>query len=370
MKRRKILVLTNDTTYTYHLRYELLERLIAAGHDVVIACKLLSFAEELRTLGCRLVDLDTNRHGKNPVADLRLLIRYRKLLNDEKPDVVLTYNIKPNVYGSMACRMTKTHYLPNVTGLGTALEYPGLMQAITSRLYKSGIAAADCVFFQNKENRSFFETHHMLPDGAKTRILPGSGVNLNAHRTVPYPDGDGKIRFLFIARVMREKGIDLYLAAARRICEAHGNAEFHVCGQCDDGNYLDRLEEAEKAGYIVYHGEQKDMTPFYGAAHCIVHPSYYPEGMSNVLLEAAAHGRPIITTDRAGCRETVEDGKSGFIIPIKDEDALTDALERFLKMSWEQKRDMGLAGRAKIEREFDREIVVEKYLDEIGKVLK
>lgn len=362
--------MANDTTYTYNLRNEILEKLIAEGHEIVVASKLLLHQEELKTLGCRLISIETNRHGTNPISDFALLLRYRNLLISEKPDVVLSYNIKPNAYGGIACRMTRTHYLPNITGLGTALEYPGFMQMITSMLYRVGVAKADCIFFQNEENRSFFETHHMLPDDAKTSILPGSGVNLNAHRTAPYPNSDGKIRFLFIARVMREKGIDLYLAAAKRICEAHGNAEFHVCGQCDDKNYLDRLEDAEKAGYIVYHGEQKDMVPFYDAAHCIVHPSYYPEGMSNVLLEAAAHGRPIITTDRAGCRETVEDGKSGFIIPIKDEDALTDALERFLKMSWEQKRDMGLAGRAKIEREFDREIVVEKYLDEIGKVLK
>ncbi len=364
----KILVLSNDTTYTYNLRNEVLERLVNDGHEVVVVSKPLLLQDELKALGCRLIDLNTNRHGTNPISDLGLLMQFRRIIKAEKPDLVLTYNIKPNAYGGMACRMTKSHYMPNITGLGTALEYPGLMQKITSRLYKSGVAGADCVFFQNEENKQFFESHHMLRKGTATVLLPGSGVSLNRHQPMPYPAEDGKIHFLFIARVMQEKGIDLYLGAAKRVFEKHKDVMFHICGQCDDEKYNGLLKEAEKSGYILYHGEQKDMVPFFEMAHCIVHPSYYPEGMSNVLLEAAAHCRPIITTDRSGCRETVEDGKTGFVIPIKNEDALTDALEKFLGMSWEQKRDMGLAGRAKIEREFDRQLVVKAYEKEIERI--
>jgi galacturonosyltransferase len=364
----KILVLSNDTTYTYNLRNEVLERLVNDGHEVVVVSKPLLLQDELKALGCRLIDLNTNRHGTNPISDLGLLMQFRRIIKAEKPDLVLTYNIKPNAYGGMACRMTKSHYIPNITGLGTALEYPGIMQKITSKLYKWGVAGADCVLFQNEENQRFFETHRMLRNGTRTRLLPGSGVSLKRHHAMPYPADDGKIHFLFIARIMQAKGIDLYLGAAKRIHEKHPNAVFHICGLCDDEKYNGLLKEAEKNGYILYHGEQKDMVPFFEMAHCIVHPSYYPEGMSNVLLEAAAHCRPIITTDRSGCRETVEDGKTGFVIPIKDEDALVNALERFLSMSWEQKRDMGLAGRAKVEREFDRQLVVEVYMDEVGKL--
>lgn len=368
MNSLKILVISNDTTYTYNLRNEVLESLVNDGHEVVVASKPLLLQDELKTIGCRLIDLETNRHGTSPISDLGLLLRCRRILKSEKPDLVLTYNIKPNAYGGMACRMTKSRYMANITGLGTALEYPGLMQKITSRLYKLGVAGADCVFFQNAENEQFFETHHMLRKGTHTRLLPGSGVSLKLHKAMPYPEESDRIHFLFIARIMQQKGIDLYLGAAKRIFETHKNVMFHICGLCDDAKYDGFLKEAQRDGYILYHGEQKDMIPFFEQAHCIVHPSYYPEGMSNVLLEAAAHCRPIITTDRSGCRETVEDGKTGFVIPIRDEDALVDALEKFLQMSWEQKRDMGLAGRAKIEREFDRQLVVKAYKEEIERI--
>lgn len=370
MKKLKVMILANDTTYTYNLRNEIIERLASDGHEVVVASQPLLLQEELKSLGCRLVNIETNRHGTNPLSDLGLLMKFRMVLSEERPDVALTYNIKPNAYGGIACRMTKTHYIPNITGLGTAVEYPGLMQKISTKLYKAGVAGADCIMFQNDENKQFFIDHHMMPKKARTRLLPGSGVSLKVHKAMEYPVDTGVINFLFIARVMAEKGIDLLLGAAKRIYEKHKNVMFHICGQCDDEKYIGLLKEAEKSGYINYHGEQKDMVPFFEMAHCIVHPSYYPEGMSNVLLEAAAHCRPIIATDRAGCRETVDEGKSGYIIPIKNQDALYDALERFLAMTWEQRRNMGLAGRAKVEHEFDRQLVVNAYMEEIARCIK
>lgn len=369
MNKLKVMILANDTTYTYNLRNEIIERLVLDGHEVVVVSQPLNLQEELKGLGCRLVDIKTNRHGTNPCSDFRLLLKFRKVLLDEKPDVALSYNIKPNVYGGIACRMTKTHYIANITGLGTAVEYPGLMQKITTMLYKIGIAGADCVMFQNRENMRFFVDNHMLPKKARIRLLPGSGVSLKVHKAMEYPEDNNMINFLFIARVMAEKGIDLYIGAAKRIYEKYKNVMFHICGQCDDKKYIRLLKEAEKDGYITYHGEQKSMVPFFEMAHCIVHPSFYPEGMSNVLLEAAAHCRPIIATDRAGCRETVDDGKSGFIIPIKNEDALVNALDKFLSMNWGKKRDMGRAGRAKVEREFNRQIVVRAYVEEIERII-
>lgn len=370
MEKLRIMILANDTTYVYNLRDELIERLVDDGYEVIVASRPLLFRDELKALGCRLIDIETDRHGKNPLNDLALLLKYIKILSQERPDVVLSYNIKPNVYGGMACRMTKTHYLPNITGLGKAVESPGLMQMISTRLYKLGIFGADCVFFQNEENRHFFKKNDLLREGCKTRLLPGSGVNLKIHQAMPYPKVDDKINILFVARIMREKGIDLYLDAATRIYDKHKKIMFHICGKCDDKKYIERLKSAEKKGNVIYHGEQKNIVPFFEMSHCIVHPSYYPEGMSNVLLEAAAHCRPIITTDRAGCRETIDKGKSGLIIPVKNADALVDALEDFLAMSWEQRRRMGLEGRAKIEREFDRQLVVKAYVEEIEKIGK
>lgn len=368
MNKLKILMLTNDTTYTYNLRNELIERLAADGHEVVVASRPLLLQDELKALGCKLIDIETDRNGTNPFSDLYLLIKYRKILQKERPNIVLTYNIKPNVYGGMACRMAGVHYIPNITGLGTAVEYPGLLQKITTKLYKVGVAKADCIMFQNEENKQFFFDKKIIAKNTHTRVLPGSGVSLRMHKPLDYPKDGGITNFLFVARIMKEKGIDLYLSAAKRIYKNNKKVMFHICGYCDDEEYKAVLEAAEKEGYVKYHGEQKNMIPFFEMAHCIVHPSYYPEGMSNVLLEAAAHCRPIITTNRPGCRETVDDEKTGLIIPINDKDALENALLRFIDLPWKQKKSMGLKARKKIEAQFDRQFVVQAYLEEINSI--
>lgn len=370
MKKLKIALAANDTTYTYNLRKAILSRLLSEGHEVIVVAKKMLFQEELQNMGCRLVEVETNRHGMNPFSELSLFRSYWKILKEDKPDLVLSYNIKPNSYAGIACHWQKIHHIPNITGLGTPLETPGIFQRLFRFLYKSGVSGADCIMFQNSDNKQYFCRHNMLKKNTRTRLIPGSGVDLNEHEVLPYPDDKDQVHFLFIARVMKEKGIDQYLNVAKRVCERHPNTVFDICGYCDDIKYLSLLEEAHQQGYIQYHGEQKRLKDFFAIAHCIVHPSYYPEGMSNVLLEAAAHGRPIITTDRAGCRETVDDGKSGYVIPIKDEDALVNAIERFLSLSWEEKRDMGLAGRKKIEKEFDRQFVVETYIEEVEKIIQ
>lgn len=365
---KKAVMLINDTTYAFNLRSAIIEKLISENFEVVVVGQLLKHQDKLKAMGASLIGVETGRHGTNPFSDLQLMNTYKKILKTERPDVVLSYNIKPNVYGGMVCQQLKIPYLPNVTGLGTPVENPGPLQKLTTRLYKIGVAGANCIFFQNSENQAFFENRHMMPKRAKVRLLPGSGVDLEAHPAFEYPEGD-TIHFQYTSRILMEKGIDLYLAAAKAIHEKYPNTVFHICGGCDDERYIQILKEAQAAGYIFYHGQQKDMTPFLKQASCIVHPSYYPEGMSNVLLEGAASARPIIATDRAGCRETVEDGVTGFLIPIKDEQALIEALEKFMQMTPQQRKAMGLAGRAKMEREFDRRLVVQAYWEEIQRAL-
>ena len=361
-----IMMVVNDTTFTYNLRREVLDQLIRDGHKVTLMCQVLSFRDELEQMGVRIIDVQNNRRGTNPFADVKLFLTYFSHLRKERPDVILGNNIKPNAYAGLACRILKIRRICNITGLGTAVEQPGLLQKLTVLLYKTGTWKADCILFQNTENQKFFQEHKMLSPKSRTVLLPGSGVNLNAHPTYTYPS-DETINFLFIARILKEKGIDLYLAAAKEIRKRYPKAKFHICGKCDDEAYMDVLNEAAAAGDVIYHGEQKNMEHYFEMTHCVVHPSYYPEGMSNVLLEAAASGRPVVATDRSGCREPVDDGVSGFVIPIKDEKALIGALERFIQMPWEAKRDMGLAGRRKMENEFDRNIVVKTVVEEIQK---
>ena len=360
-----VMMIVNDTTFTYNLRKEVLEQLIRDGHRVTVMSQVLYFREELEALGCGIIDVETSRRGTDPLADLKLFRQYCHHLRKERPDVVLSNNIKPNIYGGLACRLLGIRYFPNITGLGTAVEIPGKLQALTTRLYKWGVAGAQCVFFQNSENEQFFRERRLLSQKSRTVLLPGSGVSLEKYPAQPYPQGD-TVHFLYIARVMKEKGIDLYLACARAIHARYPNTLFHICGMCDDEAYLDVLKQAEESGCIRYHGQQKDMGPFFAMAHCIVHPSYYPEGMSNVLLEAAASARPIVATDRSGCRETVDDGKTGFVVPVRDEAALIAAVDQFMQMSWDERREMGLAGRTKMEKEFDRRIVVKMVMDEVS----
>lgn len=358
----KIAVLNNNKTALLGFRLEVLQALLKEHEIIAIAPGGDAGTAKLESMGVHVIDVPLERHGTNPVDDLKLLKLYKSLLRQVKPDVVLTYTIKPNVYGGMACASLGIPCIANITGLGTAVEYEGILQKITVPLYRHGLRKASHVFFQNAENRDFMLKHHVVREGQYT-LLPGSGVNLERFPLLPYPDGD-TVDFVYVGRLMKEKGVELYFDAAKAIRAKYPNTRFHICGSCEQA-YEDQLKELADQDIVIYHGSVSDMPGMYASCQCTIHPSYYPEGMSNVLLESCSCGRPIITTDRSGCREVVEDGVNGYMIPTRDGDALIESIEKFLSLSWEERRDMGLAGRAKVEREFDRQIVVNAYLDEL-----
>ena len=360
----KILILANFGLGLYKFRKELLEELVK-GHDVYFCMPKDEYVKPIKEIGCKFISNPfLERHGTNPFQDLRLLQFYKKTLKKLKPDVVLTYTIKCNVYGGMACSALHIPYIVNITGLGTSIENGGMMQRITLSLYRIGLRKAQKVFFQNEENRDFMLQHHVI-NGAYD-MLPGSGVNLTQYKVYPYPDGDS-IDFVFIARVMKEKGIDQYLNAAKVIRKRHPETRFHICGFCEQ-DYQETLKALNDNGTVNYHGLVDDMEAIYKMSSCVVHPTYYPEGLSNVLLEAASSGRPIITTNRSGCREVIDDGVNGYVVEQKNSKALIAKIEEFLKLSVDERKAMGLAGRAKVEKEFDRQIVINKYIDEIRRL--
>ena len=358
----KVMILANNDVGLFKFRKELLERLLLE-YEVHIVVPDGEFVPEMVQLGCVFHNVELQRRGTNPVRDLVLLAKYRSILDEIAPDVVLTYTIKPNIYGGIACAEKGIPYITNITGLGTAVENNGLLQVITTTLYKIALRRANKVFFQNVENLLFMKNRGIV--GSNIDLLPGSGVNLKQYSFLPYPNSDS-VDFFFVARVMKEKGIDQYLDAARYIREKYPFTRFHVCGSYDD-DYEDILNTAVKAGDIIYHGLIKDMIPMYAMSCCTVHPTYYPEGMSNVLLESCATGRPIITTDRPGCKEIVDDGVNGFVCRERDSQDLIEKIEQFLALTSEERAAMGRAARSKVEREFDRNIVVEKYEREIRK---
>jgi galacturonosyltransferase len=303
------------------------------------------------------------RHRTNIIEELKLLSYYKKIIKDVNPDIVLSYTIKPNIYGGMACKSLKVPYISNITGLGTAVEKDGLMQKISIVLYKIAFKKISCVFFQNTENRQFFIDKKIAVD--KHRLIPGSGVNLEHFKVLEYPSEE-TTEFVFISRIMKEKGIDQYLEAAEHIRSKYPDTRFNICGFCEEA-YEDKLKMLQDKGIVIYHGMLRDVREILKETHCTIHPTYYPEGMSNVLLESTACGRPIITTDRSGCREVVDDGVNGYVVEQKNGQDLIEKIEMFLELDYEAKKQMGLAGREKVEKEFDRKIVVEAYVEEMNK---
>ena len=287
---------------------------------------------------------------------------YRRLLKKIQPDIVLTYTIKPNVYGGMACQLEKVPYIANVTGLGSAVENGGILQTITTALYKMGLRKAKKVFFQNEANLAFMKEKGIVKE--RYALIPGSGVNLKKYTYTDVPKKE-TIDFVYVGRMMKEKGFELYLQAAQAIKERYPQTRFHLCGD-DEDNYRELVKQLEEKGVVIYHGRVDDMSAIYRTVDCTVHPTYYPEGMSNVLLESLACGRPIITTDRPGCKEIVEDGVNGFVVKQRDLEDLIAKIDQFISLSPQERKQFGINGRKKVEKQFDRNIVIENYLEAIN----
>lgn len=361
---KKVLILVNHDIVIYNFRKELVERLLSDGHKVTISSPYGERIDELISMGCTYNEVKIDRHGTNPVNELKLLRYYKKIMKKIKPDVVLTYTIKPNIYGGLAAKRYGIPYIANITGLGTAVEKKSIIQNVTVALYKLAFSKIQTVFFQNTENMNFFKEKKIVPD--RHKLIPGSGVNLEHFQILDYPP-EGTTEFVFISRIMKEKGIEQYIEAAKFITKKYPNTKFHVCGFCEE-DYQETLEELQKQGVLTYHGMVRDVRNILKETHCTVHPTYYPEGLSNVLLESSACGRPIITTNRSGCREVVDVGINGYLVKQKDSDDLINKIETLLSFSYEKRKQMGLLGREKVEKEYSRSIVVEKYLEEIEKI--
>ena len=356
----KILILANNDVGLYKFRKELIEALLKE-HEVHISLPYGEFVDDMVELGCIYHNVEFDRHGTNPIKELRQISYYKKLLKSIKPNVVLTYTIKPNIYGGMACVALKVPYFCNITGLGTAIENPGIMQKISLTLYRLGLKKARKVFFQNQQNLDFMLKHKVVK--SNYHLLPGSGVNLNNFTLMDYPTEQTNINFLFIGRVMKDKGIGEFLAMAKQIKSKYPCISFDIVGMID-GDYEGIINNAVSEGYINYNGLQSDVKPFIQKSHCVVLPSYH-EGMANVLLEAAASGRPVIASDIAGCRETFDDDLSGFACEPKSNESLIDAVEKFIALPYDKKVQMGIAGRKKVEQQFSRQIVIDTYIKEI-----
>lgn len=352
--KRRIAILANQSGGLYDFRKDLIIALREKAEVYAIVPHNDRW-DELLHLADRVIELPIDRRGMNPLHDSKLFHQYRAILKEVKPDLVLTYTIKPNIYGGLACRMAHIPYAVNITGLGSAIENGGWLKKFVLALYKPALKGAKVIFFENAGNRDTLTATGVVPKGRDV-VLNGAGVNLEDYPYQPYSQ-EGPVRFLFVGRVMHEKGVDELFAAAKRMKQEYGDdVEFHIVGSFEEG-YKPLMDELEQAGVVKYHGYQSDMKRFYALASCVVLPSYH-EGMSNVLLEAAASGRPLITSDIPGCREAVEDGVSGYLCPARDADALYEAMRRFVELPESWRGEMGRRGRERMRQRFSKTAVV------------
>ena len=357
---RKILILANNDVGLYKFRKELIEELLREN-EVYISLPYGEMVQPLIDMGCHFTDTPVDRRGINPVTDLKLLRSYSRLFRKVDPDLILTYTIKPNIYGGFIAGMKNITYAVNITGLGTAFQSNGLLRKFIVFLYKAALRKVKTVFFENEENRNIFVEEKIIHK-ERTCVLNGAGVDLEEYPFTEYPSQDRPIRFLFIGRIMKEKGIDELLYAAERIRMECAEIQIDIVGPMED-DYREIIDKSAEKGIINYYGFQTDVKPFIRRCHCFVLPSYH-EGMANTLLECASMGRPLITSDIPGCREAVHD--SGYLCKVRDRDDLYEKMRKFIEADYEERKKMGINSRRHMEEVFDKRKVVEKTVKELN----
>lgn len=351
----KILIATNHSYMLWRFRKELIERL-CLDFEVMLSMPFVGHEDDFQALGVKCVNTEIDRRGINPFNDADLIKRYKRLLDGERPDAVVTYSIKPNIYLGSLCRKRGICYFANVQGLGTAFERP-ILSTVVSTMYRRSLKKASAVFFENSQNADFFVRKKIIPSSRAT-VLSGAGINLDEYPYVP-PTESTTCRFLYLGRIMKEKGVDEFFAAAKLLkTELGDKVSFDLVGFYED-SYRETVEKLIEEKIITFHGFRTDPKPYYAACDAVVMPSWH-EGMSNVLLEGAAVGRALITSDIPGCREAVDDGVSGILCPTHDVVSLTDAMRKFANMTPAERTEMGRLGRELVEKHFDRRDVVKQ----------
>lgn len=363
---KRVMILANNIVGLYNFRYELLEKLIEKDFEVYFSIpedKNNEKVIELIDLGCKHIKTNVDRRGMNPLNDLKLIKQYKKIVKQVKPDIILSFTIKPNIYGAYAAKKYKIPIILNITGLGSGF-YNNKTRFIIKNMYKFASKRASFIFFENQEIYHYF-IDNKLSIEEKSKVIPGAGVNLEKFVPQKKSKDDNIIRFLFIGRIMKEKGIEEYLEAAKNIKNKYPNVEFQVLGPYEEEEYKQILDNST---YVNYLGKSEDVRKEMKEVDCIINPSYH-EGMSNVLLEGAAMEKFLIASDIPGCREIVENNYNGYTFEVKNSKDLEDKIEKFIKLPKEEKQRMAKNSRRKVEKEFDRNIIIEEYLKKIKELI-
>ena len=365
----KVLIVLNTTWNLVNFRSGLIRALIEQERDVVGVAPADAYVADLELLGCRHVAISMDNQGTNPVRDLRLFLDFLGLLRRERPDVLLAYTVKPNIYASLAAHLLGIPVINNIAGLGAVFIRSSLLTRLVKGLYAIALSRSSTVFFQNEEDREQFVKSALVRKGI-TDVLPGSGIDLAKFAYRPVGNGTGRpFRFLLVARMLWDKGVGEFVEAARLVKQEYPEVECCLLGFLDVENPAaitrDTVDAWVAEGVVQYLGVSNAVENEIAKAQCVVLPSFYREGTPRSLLEAAAIGRPIITTETVGCRNVVEDGLNGFFCKEKDAHDLARAMTRMIKVGQEARRKMGLYGRMKMEMEYDERIVIGKYLQAV-----
>ena len=365
---KKILMVGNTDFSIYNYRKELVEKLINENYEVYVMAPKSNYFNELLQLGCKFYNINLSSYSINPFFEIKTIIDIYYKIKKIKPDIILTYTIKPNSYVGFISRILKIPYIVNITGLGIAIENGGILQKISLFILKIGIKKANTIFFQNQDNYNFLT--NKFHNSELSNLIPGSGVNLIEHPFVEYPPIENNIiHFLFIGRIIKSKGIEelfdliLYLEKKYKT-----NFHFHICGSNSE-DYKEKFSKICQFENVTYHGKVKNIHSFIADSHAVILPTHH-EGMANVLLEAAATGRPVLASNIPGCIETFDENISGLSFEVKNSKSLIATVEKFINLSFEDKKKMGIKGREKIEKEFNREIITNLYFSKIKKMLQ
>ncbi|MEQ1779394.1 MAG: glycosyltransferase family 4 protein [Nitrosomonas sp.] len=369
---RKIVIALNTAWNLVNFRAGLIRALVAQGYEVVAVAPNDAYASRLAELGCRFVALPMDNKGTHPGRDLLLFFRFLNLLRRERPEVFLGYTIKPNVYGSLAAHVLGIPVVNNIAGLGTAFIRNNWLTRLVRLLYKTAFSRSHHVFFQNNEDLQMFVDQRLVSVDQVSR-LPGSGIDLGVFHYVPMLSLENRsFCFLLVARLLWDKGVGEYVEAARMVRRKYPAIRFQLLGFLDVKNQTAvssaQMDDWVNEGVVEYLGVADDVKPHLVAADCVVLPSYR-EGVPRSLLEAAAIGRPIVTTDAIGCRDAVDDGVNGLCCRVRDAIDLAEKMRRIVEMPSSERELMGNAGRRKMELEFDEKIVIDRYLRVTGDIV-
>lgn len=370
--KKKVLILLNSSWNVMNFRSNLIRQLLRDGYDVQVVSPQDAYSERIAALGCQYVPVPIDNKGTNPFVDFLFFIRCLKLFFSLKPDVLLSYTIKPNIYGSLAAGIFNLPVIHNIAGLGTTFSKKGWLNNVVRYLYRAALSRSAKVFFQNIDDHNLFVDEGLVSH-KRIDLLPGSGVDLKRFTPVPAPN-NLDVSFLLIARLLWEKGVGDFVQAAQILRQRGIKAEFSILGFLDVQNphaiTQQQMDEWVADGLVNYLGVSDNVSEHIAAADCIVLPSYYREGTPRALLEAAAMAKPLVTTDAVGCRETVEDGVNGFLCEPRNPEDLANKMQTFLQLSHDDRKLMGKRSREKVEREFDEKFVIDKYRQTIKDILQ